>query len=694
MSASASVQDSPWILRTSSPDDPKHRDAFLGNGWMGQRFGIDGDAGTPLANVGDPCAPGGCLIHGLWDDTGLMPPPKWAVLGYHDGKALFKKGAGSWRDYSQELDMRTATLSTGLVWDSGAGRTTRISSAAYLSRSRPNLAVIERELTPSFDGVIQIIDSLDGSFATDAKDWRVKGDAGQRDLISLDLKMGPAERRLSLVSRLLIEGPEPDISISRSERGVERTVRLKLSAGQTCRIRKFVAIVSDAESASPWTTAWNLVEGAAREPEKLRAEHLAAWGELWESRIETGSLEVSKTLNASLFQLYSHLREGSPWIPGPTGLSGNAWRGHAFWDDDLWMFPPLCLLRPELGRCFADYRRRTLPGAIRNAKAEGYDGAMIAWESAETGDDTIPHLIYHRQHHVNSDVALAQWWFLLISGEDENSFRDNGGLAVILECARFWASRAVFVKEKDRYEILGVCCADEFAGIKDNNAYTNYSAAWTLRLAAKISRSFGLEAPPSWEEIANKLWTPFDEKAKRFLEYEGYAGQTIKQADAALLVYPYEMPMSDEIKANTVDYYRERYPEGNIMMASAFDGIVDCELKRPAKAWESFRNMRPHFRGPFLLVSESPLNECISFATGLGGLLQLVLMGFCGIRIREDGLVVEPCVPEELGSISVRGLHYGGVSFDLEIEGGEARISGLSKPPAFSIRNRAGKSWL
>ncbi len=684
----------PWMLESLSPDDPAHRDAFLGNGWLGQRFGVEGDASSyPVQRQGELSTPSGCLIHGLWNDTGLMPPPKWAILEYHDGKELFRKGSGVWREYRQTLDMRTATLETKTLWSSGPGRSTRLSSSAYLSRSRPNLAVLEREFTPDFDGEASVVDSLDGAFIEDARAWRVHGGNALRDVIALDLRMGPAERRLAIVSKLVVTGGSPEISVVKSERGVKRTLKFQVKAGQTFRVAKFVAIVDDSETDSPWTAAWNLAEGAARDPGKLRAEHLAAWQELWKSRVETSNAEVQRVLDASLFQLYCNLREGSKWVPGPTGLSANAWRGNAFWDDDLWMFPPIALLHPELGRCFSDYRLETLPGSIRNAKAEGYDGALIAWESAGSGDETIPHLIYHQQRHVNSDVALAQWWQHLISGEDDALFKEKG-LRVILECARFWASRAEFNEQAGRYEIKAVCCADEFAEVQDNNAYTSYSAAWTLRLAAKLSTRFGLETPERWTEIAEKLWVPFDEKAQRFVEYEGYAGQTIKQADAALLVYPYEMPMPDAVKANTVDYYRERYPEGNIMMASAFDGIVDCELRRPVKAWDSFQKMLPHFRTPFLLASESPSNECLSFVTGLGGLLQLVMMGFCGIRIREDGLLVEPCVPKELGAIAVRGLHYGGTSFDLEIEDGKAKISNPSKPISFAIRDRAGKPWL
>jgi len=289
-------------------------------------------------------------------------------------------------------------------------------------------------------------------------------------------------------------------------------------------------------------------------------------------------------------------------------------------------------------------------------------------------------------------MALSQWWYWKISGDD-GWFREKGA-GIIIESAKFWASRATYEPEQDRYEIRQVCCADEHAGIQDNNAYTNYSVVKTLELAMEASAFLGWEFPPEWREIAAKMWIPRDAANDNIFEYEGYAGQTIKQADTALLVYPYEMPMPDAVKANIVDYYRTKYPKGYIMMASAFDGIVDCELGRAELGWESLLKLLPHFREPFLLASESPANEVISFMTGLGGFLQLMMMGFAGVRIREEGLIVQPLLPRAFDRMTIRGLHYGGVCFDLYIEGAMVRVLNPSTPIAFSICNAAGESWL
>lgn len=679
--------DDPWTLTCTDPDDPGRRDLFLGNGVLRQRLSVDGDAASYAQKPADVEVPGGCLMHGLWDEMSLMPAPRWAILDIDAGAgALGEVGACSC--YRQTLNLKTATATTECERTVAQGKV-RTSTVVRLCRNRPNVCIMERTATPDFDGTISFVDRIEAEFCTDSRDLRMRADNGRNRPMSLELLMGPRERRLAVVSRLVFEpGQELAISTSTAESAVSRTVRIDVKAGQTVKIVKIVAIVNDNDSPNPRLTAWSMVEGAALDVAGVIAEHEAAWAELWQGRVETPNAQLQKLLNATIYQLYANVGANQSWVPGPTGLSANKWGGRAFWDDELWMFPGLCLLQPRLGRAFAQYRVRTLGGARRNARAEGHAGAMFAWESTEFGDEAIPDLPYHHQHHLNSDIAYAQWFYCLTSGDD--AYLKGHAVDIIMVSAEFWASWAEYNEAEDRYEIRRVCCADEFAHIQDNNAYTSYSAAWTLRLAAGLARKLGREFPEEWEQIADKIWIPFDKDRQLYIEYEGYNGETIKQADTAILIYPYEMPMPDQVKGNIVDYYRERYPEGNIMMSAAFDGIVDWELGRSTSGWSSLLKLLPHFRGPFLLASESPGNECISFQTGLGGFLQLILMGFAGVRVHDDGLMIQPCVPAEVGELTIRGLSYGGVRIDLTVDAAGSVSIGCDGEVPFRIYDRAG----
>jgi len=695
---------SEWLLETIEPFDAGHRDAFIGNGFIGQRLGIEGDASAyPLE--GHPFTPSGCLVHGLWNETGLMAPPNWALLHYFDGTARFGRGVGVWRDYRQSLDLRTGIVRTELFWVNGE-RITHLVTRAYIDRCNSGRCVISRTITPQFSGNVGLTDEIDGTFIDDAAGWDFFQSVDPHEALSMELRMGPRDRRVALVSRLAFEEgfiteKQPSIlhpslpvnvELHASDKKAGRTVSFAVEAGRSYTITKVVALIPDNLAPAPRIAAKALAEAGAFDPYRMEQAHLAAWGQVWEHRIEVSHSRLQLLLNSALYQFYANLREGGVWSLGPTGLSANAWCGHVFWDSDLWMFPGICLLNPGLAKGFVDYRTQTRAGAHRNAQAAGYDGVCIAWESAEFGDEVIPQLIYHYEHHVNSAVALAQWWYWKITGDD-NWFREKGA-PLIIESAKFWASRVVYVEEHDRYEILQVCCADEYAEVRDNNAHTNFGAVKTLELAMAASSFLGRPFPPAWRDIASKMWIPRDNATGNILEYEGYAGQTIKQADTALLVYPYEMPMSDTLKANIVDYYRTKYPEGHIMMASAIDGIVDCELGRPELGWQSMLKLLPHFREPFLLVSESPANETASFMTGLGGLLQLILMGFAGIRIHENGLQVHPQLPRAFDRMTIHGVHYGGIGFDLEIKGGKVNILRPSGPILFQICNARGESWM
>lgn len=665
----------PWVLETKDPDDPGLRDAYLGNGFIGVRLGVTGEI------------IGGGLMNGFWDNDSQMELPNWGVLEFNDGDQTFRQGLGTWTNYRQWLDLRTATLTTELDWNSGK-RTTHILTRCWLSRSRPGVAVIEREITPQFDGEVKFLDALDGSAVKSATSWKTVGAPKEPTwAIALSAKFGLRERRLAIYSRLNIQGGQPSCAFEMKEQSVNRVATVPVRAGQKLRVVKVVGIASDAACPNPLPVALSLAVGGAQDLPRLRSQHEAAWADLWKSRIEVGNSAVQQILNGALFQLYCHFRPGLLSVPGPGGLAAILWKGRVFWDSDFWNFMALGPLQPDLGRCIVEFRHQTLPGALRNAQAEGYKGLLFAVGCAEFGDD-VYELVYRHERYIDTLVAMAQWRYAQISGDDVY-LRDKA-LPLILGIAEFWADRVVYNAAKDRYEIRHVMGTDEDAVIRDNNAFTNYGAAWTLRLATRLAQRFGRPCPPEWTTIADKLWIPFDEKEQRFLEYEGYSGQRIKQADTIFLFHPLGMQVSDQIKANTVDFYRHRYPETIVMVSQAMDGIIDCQLGRKAESWASFCQLLPYFRFPYMLGSEAPNNEGLPYDANCSGLIQLALMGFAGVTLEDDGLLVEPCVPPQLGDIAIRGMHYAGVAFDLEIKAGKTSITHASAPIQFNIRNRAG----
>ncbi|RKY71611.1 MAG: hypothetical protein DRQ24_07035, partial [Candidatus Latescibacterota bacterium] len=56
------------------------------------------------------------------------------------------------------------------------------------------------------------------------------------------------------------------------------------------------------------------------------------------------------------------------------------------------------------------------------------------------------------------------------------------------------------------------------------------------------------------------------------------------------------------------------------------------------------------------------------FLTAIGGFLQNFLYGFGGIRLREDGLKVQPLLPEQVRRITFKRIFWGGKAYQLSIE--------------------------
>ena len=126
----------------------------------------------------------------------------------------------------------------------------------------------------------------------------------------------------------------------------------------------------------------------------------------------------------------------------------------------------------------------------------------------------------HHQRHINACVALAMWWDRTISGDDD-FFREHGA-NVIIESAEYFASRVTWNDNASRYELLHIKCPDEFAGIRDNNATTNYACVATLRMAQRACEVIGREPDPAWQHIIDHMWIPIDESKRVVLEYEGF----------------------------------------------------------------------------------------------------------------------------------------------------------------------------
>ena len=655
-----------WVREVTDPYLPGHRNPFIGNGLIGMRIPVEGNPFV-YPNFAEPkMSPSGTLMYGVYNANGMLPSFNFMGLKVTHGRMVFRRDSGAVINYSQSLDFRNGKVATECDWEHWGGNL-HIKTKIFLSRTQKHVGCLEMELTSDYDTTYVLYDAVDGSMLEDVKEvnFHLRTENAVPKVVTA--RIGNAE--LSAATVVSINGELNPGHTTAKKYGFERYFYCPIKKGETVVIRKCGALYTNEQSNDPINSAATAAVYALQNFERIEKQHDDAWEKIWEHRIEAGHAGVQALANSALYQLYSCLDEnGISGVPGPAGISANAWFCHIFHDADTWTQPPASLLNPAMAKNYAQYRINTLDGAKRNAAAMGLAGARYPWEGGFSGDELIPGLVYCEQIHINYDVVQSLWRYYLNSG-DETMLPAIA--EVTAECANFFVARSIYNAEKDRYEIHNVCCPDEFHNNVNNNAFTNYGAVFVLKLADKLAKKIGNTVNPDWLKVAEKMFIPVDHEKKIIMEYEGYDDSTIKQADAVLCIYPMNVDIPLEYQINTNHYYIPLYEKQKIMMSSAIHGTIAAKLGELEHSWEMFLDLLPHIRTNYLMASESPRNETISLLTGLCGMLQQILMGWAGINITEDELKITPAVPKEVGYLNVLGLYCKGQCYDLKIKEGK-----------------------
>lgn len=389
----------------------------------------------------------------------------------------------------------------------------------------------------------------------------------------------------------------------------------------------------------------------------LLAEHFKLWDTLWEGDIQIeGDLQSQQDVRLALYHLYAFSRGDSNLSIAPMGLSSQNYNGHIFWDTELWMFPPLLLLNQDISRSLVNYRSDRLEKAKQKAINFGYRGAMFPWESDDTGEEATPAwaLTGTFEHHITADVAIAFWNYYRVTKNKE--WLATRGYPMLKEVADYWTSRVT--KNNDgSYSIKNVVGANEFAANIDDNAFTNGSAITALQFAVAAAKELDITPEESWTEVANNIRIlKFEDGTTR--ENSTYNGERIKQADVNLLSYPLHIVTDKETIVKDLKYYEPKLAEEGPAMGQSVFAVLYARLGNASEAFRLFkRSYEPNQRPPFGALAESATSNNPYFATGAGGLLQVVLFGFGGLDITNEGIVQKnPILPKQWKSLTITGV--------------------------------------
>lgn len=441
----------------------------------------------------------------------------------------------------------------------------------------------------------------------------------------------------------------------------------------------------------------------------LLAEHRRAWAARWEDcdiRID-GNAQLQLEVRFALFHLIASVAGDDEAAVGARGLTGDAYRGHVFWDSDVYVLPFLAATHPAAARAMLEYRVRRLPAALRAARAAGRTGARFPWESAASGDEVTPGSVlgdrgqklpvYTGQlaEHIVADVAWGAAHY--IDWTDDTAFAAGRGLELLVQTARYWASR-IALDDDGRGHIRDVIGPDEYHEHVDDNAYTNVMARWNLRRAADAASGALDEGEHRrWLELAESLVDGYDSRTGIYEQFAGFhaleplviadiatqrpvnasrllgaerthASQVVKQPDVLMLHYliPHEVA-SGSLAAN-LDFYEPRTALGSSLSA----GVHAALLARAGRLDQARELLR--------LTARVDLDDVDQITGGgvrlaaMGSLWRALALGFAGLQPHTDKLAIDPMPVPGVDAIELR-VRFRGSLVHLRITQDAAQVT-------------------
>lgn len=637
----------PWILKTTDIKKPYYG-VTVGNGMIG------------IVSSPDPFNIQDVVLAGAYDTYGRGRVSNFLKTFNLLNMRLSIDGQLHPSQVSQELNMRNGSFTSSFEEESKAS----VTYTYYALRHLPYSVLMDVTITAKKDITITAANFLAGQDAMqDLQNYYHDIDLphAKIGLITSVAKSPTGKLTMAASNTFLFpetHGQEPQFvhEVFNSNDHILKFSR-KMKAGEKYRFSLVGSTLTSAHHDDPLNEVERLTIFAKLEGrERLLKFHNAAWDELWKSDIVIeGDPQSQQDVHSMLYHLYAFTRAGSSNSPSPMGLSGLGYNGHVFWDTELWMYPALLVLHPEIGKSLVEYRFERLEAAKRNAFGKGLKGAMYPWESAATGVEETPvwALSGPFEHHITACVAIAAWNYYCVT-QDKNWLKEKGW-PILSATADFWASR-VERNGTGKYEIKNVVAADEWAENVDNNAFTNAAARANLRYATDAAKILGIKADPDWVNVANNIpILKFDNGVTR--EHATYNGEKIKQVDVNLLAYPLHEVTSPEAIRKDLDYYETKVGKGPAMTHAIFS-ILHTRLGDGEKAFEAFKlGYRPNQLPPFGVLAEEAGGNNPYFATGAGGMIQAMLNGFGGLEITSKGIMqVKSKLPKSWRSLIITGV--------------------------------------
>ena len=745
------ISDSSWMIT----EDSWHRNKqaimeslfTLGNGFIGSR-GI-------LEETPHNARPG-TFISGLFDKAGakvstLVNLPNPITLNISiDGEKL-DIGTMKVLSHSRHLNMHNGLLIRHTLFRDNLKNRIDYQSLRFISMHDKNLIAMQAYITPLDGPVTLAINSLidlstlnaPGVMEARKRHFKIKEVSNPKGRNYICVSTLEKELLVDYMSSLHFRAGK------RSSYVKECYSTIRVKKGQSVCLTKIISI----EGPQSWIEGRGLKKKiVALHDSRLRKgfdnlllAHIRAWSSIWRHAdiIVKPDIEIMRALR---FNIYHLLICADRWNMhhgiGARTLSGEGYRGHIFWDSDIFTLPIFVYTEPAIARNLLLYRYDRLNAARDIARSRGYKGAMFPWESADTGyeetptwakdlDKSIIRIYNHlREQHISADISYAFYYYYTMTGDDK--FMLKYGYEVIFETARFWASRVEFNKKRRIYEIRHVIGPDEFHEDVNNNVYTDMLAKWNLLIASYIFRRIKREYPGECAVIVEKIgltegevqqwrriapWILINKTTDNVIEqFEDFFKkkrarikaldkdfmpvfpeevalkkvantQLVKQADVLMLLFLLSDVYNLRTKRVNYDFYIARTVHKSSLSHSVHS-IIGAEISDLTKAYQYFLvslNVDLHDK-------HGNTDDGIHAASA-GGTWLAVIRGFAGVKLVKEVLSIRPRMPGGWKSIQF-SMKWHGRPLTITVTQNSVRLKMVSKSKdeiKVMVYNRARK---
>ncbi|GAB2770989.1 glycoside hydrolase family 65 protein [Salinimicrobium soli] len=711
----------------------------IGNGAMGQRANFEEEYSGPTfqgSYIAGVYYPDKTKV-GWWKNgypeyfAKVLNAPNWIginLLINGESFDLFK--CTEVKDFRRELNMKEGWYERSFVATTPEGIDLAVKVVRFLSIARNELGAIkfDVELLNS-DATVVFEPYIDSGITNEDANWEEKfwktldvSTRDQRGFITSKTLKTEYHTTAFMQSQVFKNGHLVPVEASEVLFDEKISFRYSLDAqkGEKITLQKFGGYVTDMNHKREElvSAAANVLEQAVSAGfDTLLNEQKNAWSKIWEMAdisIE-GDVKAQQGIRFNIFQLnQTYLGEDARLNIGPKGFTGEKYGGSTYWDTEAYCIPFYMATKDQhVARNLLTYRYNQLDKAIENAKKLGFtNGAALYPMVTMNGEESHNEWeITFEEIHRNGAMVVAIKRYVDFTGDF--SYIPEKGLEVMIAIARFWQQRANYSTQKDKYVILGVTGPNEYENNVNNNWYTNYIAKWCIEytIAAidsvknefsqdhdRIMAKTGLTAEElaRWQEVAEKMYFPYSEEYKVFLQQDNFLDKEIipvseldktqrpinqkwswdrilrscyiKQADVLQGFYFFEDHFSMEELEKHFDFY-EPLTVHESSLSPCVHSIQAAVLDRMDQAYKFYlRTSRLDLDDYNNEVKEG------CHITSMAGTWMSIVEGFGGMRVVDGQLSFNPKIPNGWEAFSFK-INYRNKILKVNVAPGKTSFS-------------------